>query len=368
VPADLIKEAKELPVVGQKAAEAYEAHLQAMIDRVNTKMEMHPDIHRLIGHNPLDMMRTNHQNHARFMVSVFKYHAHELLVKVVLWVYRTYHAHGFDFDYFPVELTAWQDAVTAHLDPSQTPEIAAIYQWLIDHHRILAKLAQERPEPAPEADPELQNARETFLQALLDGNSQKCLAIAEEIAKTAKGLETLYVAVIQPCLYKIGRLWERDEISVAQEHLATATVGRLMATIFPHLQAIPEAKGRAVVTAATNEFHETGARCVADLLELDGWEVHYLGANTPSDELIRYLKEVQPTILLVSVAMPFNIDPACQMLAKILEAPDLADLSIMVGGLAFVSAPDLWQITGAHGYAADAKGAVALARTWWKEK
>lgn len=365
---DLILEAEKLPAVKLEAVGAYEAHLQAMVDWVNENLETRPDIHRLIGHNPLDMMRTNHENHARFMVNVFKYTTYELLVKVVVWVYRTYHAHGFDFDYFPVELAAWKNAVTARLDPSQTQEIADIYQWLMDHHQDFMRLAEESPEQVPDTDPAFRDAREAFLQALLDGNSQKCLAIAEEVAKTGKGLETLYVEVIQPCLYEIGRLWEQNEISVAQEHLATAIVGRLMANIFPRLQMVPDAKGRAVVTAATNEFHETGARCVADLLELDGWEVDYLGANTPSDELLRYLEQVNPAILLVSVAMPFNIDPTCQMLAKILESPKLSNLRIMVGGLAFASAPDLWLITGAHGYAPDAKGAVNLARAWWEEK
>ncbi len=367
MPTDLMTEAKHLPAVPPEAAQNYEKHLQVMIDQVNDTLQAHPDIHRLIGYNPLDMMHTNHQNHARFMVNVFKYHTHELLITVVLWVYRTYHAHGFEFDYFPIELTAWRDAVTAHLDPSKTPEIIAVYQWMLDRHQEMVKWSQETRQDTRDADPAWQEVIGAFLEALLEGDSQKCLAMAKDIVKTAKGLETLYLEIIQPSLHEIGRLWEADDISVAQEHLATAIVARLMATLFPHLQAAPEKKGRAVVTAATNEFHETGARCVADLLELDGWEVDYLGANTPSDELIRYLKQVKPAILLVSVAMPFNIDPTCQMLTKILDAPDLADLKIMVGGLAFASAPDLWQITGANGYAPDARGAVNQARTWWED-
>jgi len=63
-------------------------------------------VHRLIGYNPLRMMYDNHLNHARFMANVFRFNAYTLLVKTVIWVYRSYHSHGFSFDYFPVELAA----------------------------------------------------------------------------------------------------------------------------------------------------------------------------------------------------------------------------------------------------------------------
>jgi len=51
-------------------------------------------------------MYDNHLNHARFMANVFRFNAYTLLVKTVIWVYRSYHSHGFSFDYFPVELAA----------------------------------------------------------------------------------------------------------------------------------------------------------------------------------------------------------------------------------------------------------------------
>jgi methanogenic corrinoid protein MtbC1 len=46
-----------------------------------------------------------------------------------------------------------------------------------------------------------------------------------------------------------------------------------------------QAKGKAVITAAPNEFYEIGAWMISDILEFDGWEVRYLGANTPVNDL-----------------------------------------------------------------------------------
>jgi len=40
----------------------------------------------------------------------------------------------------------------------------------------------------------------------------------------------------------------------------------------------------------------------------------------------------------------------------------------MVGGRVFNENPDIWKITGADGWAPDAKKAVELARGWWIER
>lgn len=363
--APLIQEAQALPRVSQEAAREYREKTDILVDWVNRTMGEQAQIERLIGYNPLSVMHDNHYNHARFMANVFRFNAFELLAKTVVWVYRTYRAHGFDYDYFPLELSAWQQAVTAHLDASQTRAILAIYQWLLDRHQDMVKLSQQPPQEAAVFDPAWQATRRVFLQALLEGDSKKCLALGQKIARDRAGLETFYLEVIQPCMYDVGRLWEQGEISVAQEHLASAIIARQMAILQPALEMLQEPKGRAVVTAAPNEYHETGARCVADLLALDGWEIDYLGANTPQDELLKYLLQTKPNLLALSVAMPFNLDITNEAVAAVKEQPELAGIRVMVGGLAFAMVPELWQLTGADGYAPHAKAAVELARTWW---
>ncbi|MCX7966850.1 MAG: hypothetical protein N2596_09530, partial [Syntrophorhabdaceae bacterium] len=101
---ELIKEAKEKLVVSSKSAEDYEEKKEFMLEFVNQEISKRPDIAKLIGGNPLQMMYDNHRNHVNFMVNVFKYSLFEMLVKIVPWVYKSYHNHDFSYDYFPVEL------------------------------------------------------------------------------------------------------------------------------------------------------------------------------------------------------------------------------------------------------------------------
>jgi methanogenic corrinoid protein MtbC1 len=327
-------------------------------------MESYPGISQIIGYNPLSTMFNNHHNHARFMANVFRFNAFDLLARMVVWVYRTYHAHGFSFDYFPMELCAWQKSVAAHLEVHQSQAINAIYQWMLDRHQDMVQLSQEPVHEQSPLDPAWQSTRDDFLQALLHGDSKSCLSIRKTVAKTPVGLQTFYLEIIQPCMYEIGILWERSEITVAQEHLASAIVGRLMAVLHPSPELLQQTKGTAVVTTVSNELHEIGARCVADLLALDGWQIKYLGANTPPDELIKFLFDLKPNLLALSVTMPFNLDVTQDLITNIRNQPEMVDLKVMVGGQAFNLVPELWKITGADGYAPNAQRAVELARNW----
>ncbi|MCP3924396.1 MAG: hypothetical protein GY714_17615 [Desulfobacterales bacterium] len=71
-------------------------------------------------------------------------------------------------------------------------------------------------------------------------------------------IESYYLEIIQPLMYEVGILWGRGDISVAQEHLASANVLRVIATTSLKLR--PETKkGSIVITSAPNNFHKIDA-------------------------------------------------------------------------------------------------------------
>lgn len=80
-------------------------------------------------------------------------------------------------------------------------------------------------------------------------------------------------------MYEVGNLWERGEISVAEEHLASSIISRIMSTIYSKFITFENTRGKAVVTATANEFHKLGSRIVADSLEMNGWDVNHLGSR-----------------------------------------------------------------------------------------
>lgn len=334
-----------------------------LLDDVNSSMSNHPEISFLIGGNPIAMMMDNHSNHIDFMATIFQYNSYEMLVKTIPWVYRAYSGHGFSFDYFPVELECWKKAIKRHLEPTASEQINIIYDWMIKNHNKMIELSSV---PTKEEDtyPELDDQRMLFTEYIIQGDFQKCMKIAEDILNMENGQEILYMGIIQPVMYQIGLLWEADKISTAEEHLATSIVSRIMAGLYAKLPTQTYDKGKGVVTSAPNEFHELGGRILADTLESAGWDIYFLGANTPVNDLHRLLEKINPNFLAISVAMPYNIDKLAAIISTIKVTPKLNHIKILVGGLAFNTDLDLWKKIGADAWAKDPQSALEKIAKW----
>ena len=113
--------------------------------------------------------------------------------------------------------------------------------------------------------------------------------------------------VIAPWLVLVGERWERGELSVGQEHFATAAVrARLERTLAEPRGAV---RGRAVLACAPGEQHELGLLMLACLLRADGWEIVYLGQATPVVDAVAITRDQNASMLALSVTMRENIDP-----------------------------------------------------------
>jgi len=343
--------------------------IERLLEHVNGQLKTNPGIDGLIGCNPLNLMRTVQQNHASFMSTIITLNSVELLIRTVPWMYRAYHARGFTYDYFFVELIAWQIAVAECFDqPDQKTEIMSVYKWLAEHHEDLIKLSLTGAAPSFSVRDEADEMRQVFLLLLLEGDSYGCLRLVEQSIRTADDLRHFYLHVIWPAMCAIGQQWEYNRISVAEEHLATAIVGRVMAGLYPMISLCGVTCGKVVVSAGPNEFHEVGARMVADFMEMDGWDVTYLGANVPANVLLDTLRIQKPFILALSIATVFNLGNGQELIRIVKEDPETRDIKLMVGGLAFKDMPHLWKEIGADGYAADAHSATLLSKEWWSER
>jgi methanogenic corrinoid protein MtbC1 len=199
-----------------------------------------------------------------------------------------------------------------------------------------------------------------YLNALLDRDRKWAYNIIMEAKRKGVPLQEIYLT-LQKVQYELGRKWQHREISVAQEHYATAVSQQIMAQFYPDILSRKVKKGTAVVACVGSELHEMGARMVADFLEMDGWDISYLGANTPPSSLIAYLHARKARMLLLSATMGTNVHIIRDLIAEVRKDPALADVRVIVGGYPFNQAPDLWLAVGADGTAADAQGAVEMA-------
>lgn len=177
-----------------------------------------------------------------------------------------------------------------------------------------------------------------YLSHLLKGNRQVCHDIVNGLIESSVNIRDLYVNLFQRSLYEIGTLWEYNNISVAVEHLATSITEGLMSLTYPVIFSADKIGKSAIVSCIANEHHQIGGRMVADIFELHGWDGYFLGANTPSEALLRMIDEKKPNIVGLSLSVYFNIGRLTDTV-EMLRAT-YPELPIIVGGQAFLHITD----------------------------
>jgi methanogenic corrinoid protein MtbC1 len=220
----------------------------------------------------------------------------------------------------------------------------------------------------PETNPQLELAGR-YLELLLATRRREASALILEAVDRGVTIRDVYLKVFQPVQREIGRLWQRSQISVAQEHFCTAATQLVMSQLYPRIFSGQVSADRTLVaTCIGGELHEIGVRMVADFFEMDGWDTIYLGANTPQEAVVEQLVSTGADLLAVSVTMSFHLNVATRLVSAVRGDSRCVDVRILAGGLPFNLVPDLWRRVGADGSADDAERAVAAGQRLMEER
>ena len=174
-----------------------------------------------------------------------------------------------------------------------------------------------------------------FLQAILKGQRRAATTVAFESLRDGNPIQDIYVEVFQESLYQVGRLWESNRITVAEEHMATAITQYVLAQMYPHIPASGTRRGNMVITGVAGELHQVGANMVADVLEAQGYDVRFLGTNMPHGGILQAIKEHEADLLGISTTMLFNIPQVTRLAEEVREEFGPRSPRIVVGGSAF---------------------------------
>jgi len=200
-----------------------------------------------------------------------------------------------------------------------------------------------------------------YLAALLAADRHRAMDLVLDAADSGVGVRDIYVHVLQAAQHEVGRLWQTNEVSVAQEHYCTAATQLVMSRLYPRVFSSPRNGRKMVATCVGGELHELGIRMVADLFELEGWDSYYMGANTPTKSILNTIAEQEADVLAISATINFNVASLSDLIKEIGKSDDASSLVIMVGGRPFNLIEDLWERVGAHGSAPSAAEAVGVA-------
>ena len=133
--------------------------------------------------------------------------------------------------------------------------------------------------------------------------------------------------VIAPALHRVGMDWAAGELSIAEEHRATAISERLIAARVHQPQGRP--RGVAVVTTPPGERHALPAMMAAACLREDHWHVHHLAADVPVAEVIGLAADTGANLIVLSSATSDAVQLAARETQEIRE--HLPDTRVLAG-------------------------------------
>jgi len=210
---------------------------------------------------------------------------------------------------------------------------------------------------------------EDFLSALLRGDRRGANQLVDAALDSNPDLRSLYLDILQPAMREVGRLWQENGISVADEHLATAIAQAAMGRAFERSYVWHDRRTPTLIAAcAEDERHQMGLRMLCDLLELEGWDTTYLGASVPVESLVAIVVKRKPDVVAVSATIAPHL-PRVRSAVGAIRGSGLSPMPlIIIGGLAVGGDEELARRLGADLTASDASEAVRVLRDQFAQR
>ncbi len=167
-----------------------------------------------------------------------------------------------------------------------------------------------------------------------------------ERASVALGRHNLLEQLLSPLMQQIGELWQRGELRPIHEHMASSVVRSFVGSLRTAYHAASGAP-QLLVTTPARQLHELGALIAAACASSDGWQVTYLGADLPAEEIAAAAIEKGAKAVALGIVYPPDdalLPEEIRRLRRLL--PRTTEL--IVGGRAAVSYSTVLDETGAR--------------------
>ena len=271
-----------------------------------------------------------------------------------LWCRDLLDSRGISVGLLVENLEAIRDELAGLLSPSAAEAMSRAMS------AGLGALAAGEVSTRAEGDP-LSPACRLYLAAAVSGRREDALRIVQEAVRGGESPVDVYIDIFQSALHEVGRRWQTTGLTIAEEHMATATTQFILSVIHEEHPRTGGRGGTAVVTGVVNEQHVVGASIVANVLDAEGWDVRFMGSNLPHDAIVSAIGQNRASLVAISVTMSAGVADARDLIADIRRS-SANPPRIIVGGAAFTRDEHLWQAIGADGFAADARSVAELAR------
>ena len=192
-----------------------------------------------------------------------------------------------------------------------------------------------------------------FLEYIDNEDKENCVKlIVNKLDKKELDIPTLYKDILEPSLNAFYCDVEEENLCIWKEHIRTSIIRTVIETCYLYILKERNEKGikilnqTVLIGCPAEEYHDTGARMIADIFTLNGFNAIFVGANTPREEIGDAINLLKPKFIGISVTIPYNLVEAEKAISLIKQYTDFKG-KILVGGQAFQNNPDNYKKIGA---------------------
>lgn len=205
-------------------------------------------------------------------------------------------------------------------------------------------LRQLTNEPTPSLAPQRPSALAECLSAT-ESLDAEALSDALKREAVVNGIESTLRTLIVPFIQEIESRWLIGSLGIAHEHLASAVLRSTLDEMRHSIPVKPSAP-RMVVGTPTGQTHELGALIASVVCAVHGWNVVYLGANLPADDIAGAVRRTGASGIALSIVHPEG-DPS--LMSDLVRLRGLVgSLEILVGGRATESYATVLEVVTAR--------------------
>lgn len=317
---------------------------------------LHDTTYAPFGQRGREACREDLAFHLEFLQPTLEFGLLQPMVDYLHWIASVLAARAIPSAHLAVSLDLLAEFFTEHMQPAD----AAVVSAALGAARAQFLRGRELPR-APTLPSTAWPEATAFEAALLAGDQRAAMVLVNACIDQGQSLIDVEQHVIQPALYHIGDCWQANQISVAEEHLATAIAQAVMTTGLLR-SPVPEMLGKRVLLACVaGNQHAVGLHMVADAFQLAGWDIRYLGASVPGPAIVQLAADWKADLVGLSASFAHQLRGVKETIALLRETIGTGGPAVMVGGLAFNRFPRIADLIGADASTADARAAVARA-------
>lgn len=228
-------------------------------------------------------------------------------------------------------------------------------QWYVDPEDLKALTVGSDPATR---DGSRARAATQLEDRLLAADEIGAWAVVSQALTSGAEPADIHLQMLIPAMQSIGDRWSTGDITVFDEHRATAVAMRLTARLGPRFHRRGPSRGRIVVGLVAGDHHALTSAILADLLRGAGFEVTDLGADTPADSFLEIVDQATGPPIVAAVISSSCTDDIEQVAATVqLLRSHRPNLPIAVGGSGIASEAQALDL-GATMWSSDVQGLI----------